>query len=90
MWVLLIGEMEESGERKMQGGQEKSAVNSDAFSKLFETSYPRAWKFYFSVWSLGWVDVAGEKAGAPSPFFFTALLALYLWFWGFMTVYITE
>lgn len=41
--------MEESDERKRQGGQEKSAVNSVAFSKLFEALYPRAWKFYFSV-----------------------------------------
>lgn len=28
-------EKEESGERKIEGGQGKSAVNSDAFSKLF-------------------------------------------------------
>lgn len=34
------GGKEESGERKMQGGQEKSAVNSDAFSKLFRRHAP--------------------------------------------------
>lgn len=31
----LSGEKEESGERKMQDGQEESASNGDAFSKLF-------------------------------------------------------
>lgn len=45
----ISGEKEESGERKMQGGQEKCAVNSDAFSKLFRRHHAPEHENFISV-----------------------------------------
>jgi len=48
------GEKEESGERRMQGGQEKSAVNSGAFSQHFRRRHTPVHESFISVGDL-WI-----------------------------------
>lgn len=48
------GEKEESGERKMQGGQEKSAMNHDALCKLFRRRHTPEHESFISVGDL-WI-----------------------------------